>query len=170
MVDLATRAAPVPAAPAEFAGVTITLGAPLARWSLRGRDPKTLAKAVGHKVPAGIGETAGGVLCLGPDEWLLRLPEGSSIPTADGLPLSVVDISERAVSLVLEGPRAIDVLSSGCPRDLSKFAVGYGSRTIYETVEIVLIREAEERWSIEVWRSFAPWLHLALVTAASHLR
>ena len=23
---------------------------------------------------------------------------------------------------------------------------------------------------VEVWRSFAPWLHLALVTAASHLR
>ena len=170
MADLATRAAPVPAAPAEFAGVTITLGAPLARWSLRGRDPTALAKAVGHKVPARIGGTAGGVLCLGPDEWLLRLPEGSSIPATDGLPLSVVDISERAVSLVLEGPRAIEVLSSGAPRDLSKFAIGYGSRTIFETLEIVLIREGEERWSVEVWRSFAPWLHLALVTAASHLR
>ena len=170
MADLATRTAPVPAEPALFPGVSIALGAPLARWSLRGRDPKALAKAVGHMVPARIGETAGGMLCLGPDEWLLRLPEGSSIPAADGLPLSVVDISERAVSLVLEGPRAIEVLSSGAPRDLSKFAVGYGSRTIYETVEIVLIREGEERWSVEVWRSFAPWLHLALVTAASHLR
>lgn len=170
MADLATRAAPVPTAPAEFAGVSITLGAPLARWSLRGRDPRALAKAVGHKVPARIGETAGGMLCLGPDEWLLRLPEGAAIPFGEGLPLSVVDISERAVSLVLEGPRAIEVLSSGCPRDLAKFAVGYGSRTIFETVEIVLIRESEERWSVEVWRSFAPWLHRALVTAASHLR
>ena len=170
MVDLAIRTDPVPAAPAEFAGVTIALGAPLARWSLRGRDPKALAKAVGQKIPAKIGETAGGALCLGPDEWLLRLPEGSAIAMGEGLPLSVVDISERAVSLVLEGPRAIEVLSSGCPRDLSKFAVGYGSRTIYETVEIVLIRESEERWSVDVWRSFAPWLHEALVTAASHLR
>lgn len=170
MADLAMRAAPVPSEPATFPGVSIALGAPLTRWSLRGRDPKALAKAVGQKVPGTIGATGGGMLCLGPDEWLLRLPEGSSIPMGEGLPLSVVDVSERAVSLVLEGPRAIEVLASGCPRDLSKFAVGYGSRTIYETVEIVLIREGDERWSVEVWRSFAPWLQLALVTAASHLR
>ena len=170
MVDLAKRADPIPAAPAEFPGVSIALGAPLARWSVRGRDLQALGKAIGQKVPAKIGDSLGGMLCLGPDEWLLRLPEGAAIPMGEGLPLSVVDISERAVSLVIEGPRALEVLSSGCPRDLSKFAVGYGSRTIYETVEIELIREGEERWSVEVWRSFAPWLHLALVTAASHLR
>lgn len=170
MADPAFRSDPVPAELALFPGVSIALSAPLARWSLRARDSGALAKAVGHKVPGKIGETAGGMLCLGPDEWLLRLPEGSTIPAGGGLPLSVVDISERAVSLVLEGPRAVEVLSSGCPRDLSKFAVGYGSRTIYETVEIVLIREGEERWVVEVWRSFAPWLHLALTTAASHLR
>lgn len=170
MADLAIRATPVPAAPAEFPGVAIAPGAPLARWSLRARDPQALSKAVGYKVPSKIGESQGGMLCLGPDEWLLRLPEGSTIPLGGGLPLSVVDISERAISLVLEGPRAIEVLSSGCPRDLSKFAVGYASRTIYETVEIVLIRENEERWVVDVWLSFAPWLHEALVTAASHLR
>jgi sarcosine oxidase subunit gamma len=170
MAEAARRTAPVPGEAAEFPGVSIKPGAPLARWSLRARDPKALAKAIGHKVPARIGESAGGMLCLGPDEWLLRLPEGSSIATAEGQPLSIVDISERAISLVLEGPRAIEVLSSGCPRNLAKFAVGYGSRTIYETVEIVLIREAEERWVVEVWRSFAPWLREALVTAASHLR
>lgn len=170
MADPAIRGEPVPAAPAEFPGVSIRPGQPLARWSLRGRDPAALAKASGHKVPTKIGDSTGGMLCLGPDEWLLRLPEGATIPMGEGLPLSVVDISERAISLVVEGPRAIEVLSSGCPRDLSKFAVGYGSRTIYETVEIVLIREAEQRWAAEVWRSFVPWLHEALVTAASHLR
>jgi sarcosine oxidase subunit gamma len=170
MADLAIRTAPVPAEPAEFAGVSIVLGVPLARWSLRARDAKALAKAVGHKVPAKIGETLGGMACLGPDEWLLRLPEGSSISMGEGLPLSVVDVSERAITLVLEGPRAIDVLQSGAPRDLAQFAIGEARRTIYETVEIVLIREAEERWAVDVWRSFAPWLREALVTAASHLR
>lgn len=170
MVDLATRNAPVTADPAEFPGVSIALGAPLARWSLRARDAKALAKAVGHKVPGKIGTTEGGMACLGPDEWLLRLPEGSTIPVGESLPLSVVDISERAITLVLEGPRAIDVLQSGTPRDLSKFAVGEARRTIYETVEMVLIREGEERWAVDVWRSFAPWLREALVTAASHLR
>ena len=170
MSDLATRTAPVPADPAAFPGVTIALAPPQARWSLRGRDAAALGKVVGHSLPGKIGDSAGGALCLGPDEWLLRLPQGSTIPLGEGLPLSVVDISERAVTLVLEGPRAIDVLASGCPRDLSKFAVGYGSRTIFETVEIVLQRESDERWTIEVWRSFAPWLWTALTTAASHPR
>lgn len=170
MADTATRTAPVPAEPAEFPGVSITLGTPLARWSLRARDAKVLAKAVGHKVPAKIGTTEGGMACLGPDEWLLRLPAGSTIPMGEGLPLSVVDISERAITLVLEGPRAIDVLQSGAPRDLSIFAIGEARRTIYETVEMVLIRESEDRWAVDVWRSFAPYLREALVTAASHLR
>lgn len=170
MVDAATRAAPVPAEAAEFPGVSITLGAPLARWSLRARDAKALAKAVGHMVPAKIGTIEAGMACLGPDEWLLRLPEGSTIPMGEDLPLSVVEISERAITLVLEGPRAIDVLQSGAPRDLSKVAVGEARRTIYETVEMVLIREGEDRWAVDVWRSFAPYLREALVTAASHLR
>lgn len=170
MADRSLRTEPVAAEPARFPGVSIALAPPLARWSLRARDPVVLAKAIGHQVPAKIGDSLGGMLCLGPDEWLLRLPRGAAIPLGEGLPLSVVEISERAAALVVEGPRAIEVLASGCPRDLAKFAVGYGSRTIYETVEIVLLRESEERWVVEVWRSFAPWLQLALVTAASHLR
>ena len=170
MADTATRSVPVPVDAAEFAGVSISLGAPLARWSLRARDAKALAKSVGHKVPVKIGTTEGGMACLGPDEWLLRLPAGAAIPMGEGLPLSVVDISERAITLVLEGPRAIDVLQSGAPRDLSKMAIGEARRTIYETVEMVLIREGAERWSVDVWRSFAPYLREALVTAASHLR
>ncbi|MDE2435960.1 MAG: sarcosine oxidase gamma subunit [Sphingomonadales bacterium] len=169
MADAAIRTAPVPAEPARFDGVTISLGLPLARWSLRGRNPQELGNALGLPVPGRIGETAGGMACLGPDEWLLRLPEGSIIPMGEGQPLSVVDISDRAITLIVEGDRALDVLSSGCPRDLSKLAVGEARRTVYETVEIVLIREGETRYAVEVWRSFAPWLHLALVTAASHL-
>lgn len=169
MADVATRTAPVPAEPALFEGVSIALGVPLARWSLRARDAGALAGAVGYKVPGKIGATEGPMACLGPDEWLLRLPAGSTLPSSEGLPLSVVDISERAITLVLEGPRAIEVLQSGAPRDLSKIAVGEARRTIYETVEVVLIREGEGRWALDVWRSFAPWLHEALLSAARHL-
>jgi sarcosine oxidase, subunit gamma len=57
---------------------------------------------------------------------------------------------------------------SGCPQDLDLFAVGKASRTIYETVEIILIREAKDRFHVEVWRSFAPWLWTALTEAATH--
>jgi sarcosine oxidase subunit gamma len=170
MAEADLRTAPVPAEPAVSAGVTIALGGPWARYSLRARDAKALGKAIKRKVPAKIGETGDGLACLGPDEWLLRVAPGTSVPLGEGLPLSVVDISERAVTLVIEGDRAIEVLSAGCPRDVSKFPVGYATRTVFETVEVVLIRESETRFAVDVWRSFAPWLWGALTTAAGHLR
>lgn len=169
MADAPLRTAPVPVESAVFPVVTIALAEPMARWSLRARDPKALGKLIGRKIPAKIGETGDELACLGPDEWLLRAPAGTQVPLGEGLPLSVADISERAVTLLVEGEGAIAVLAAGCPRDLAKFPVGYATRTIFETVEIVLIRESETRFAIDVWRSFAPWLWGALTKAASHL-
>jgi sarcosine oxidase subunit gamma len=169
MVDSPSRAAPVPAEPAVFDGVSIALGGPLARYSLRGRDPSALGKLVGRKLPARIGATEGDVSCLGPDEWLLRAAEGTSLPDGFGMAVSVVEVSARAVTLVVEGPRAEQVLQAGCPRDLGKFAVGEARRTLFEGVEMVLLRTAAERFEVDVWRSFAAHLHLALTKAASHL-
>ena len=82
--------------------------------------------------------------------------------------MAITDISERSICLVIEGPRAREVLMSGCPLDLNNFAVGRATRTIYETVEIIIIRESEDRFQIEVWRSFAAWLWTALTTVSSH--
>lgn len=169
MVDAPARTAPVPAEPAVFEGVTIALGLPLARYSLRARDAKGLGKLVGRKLPVKIGASEGDAVCLGPDEWLLRAPDGTVVPDGAGLPLAVVEISERAVTLVLEGPRAEAVLQTGCPRDLSRFAVGEARRTVYEGVEMVLLRTAPDRFELDVWRSFAAHLHLALTKAAAHL-
>lgn len=170
MADVATRTAPVPADQAVFAGVTITLGAPLERRSLRARDAGALGKLLGRNVPGKIGVWQDEVLCLGPDEWLLRAPAGTKVPLGEGQPLAVVDISERALTLVIEGPRALDLLQAGCPRDLARLPVGEGRRTVFEGVEIVLLRTGEDRFELDVWRSFAEWLHLALTTGASHLR
>lgn len=168
MVEVATRSAPVPSDPAVFDGVRIALAEPMARWSLRARDSGKLAEVLGRAVPARVGESADGMACLGPDEWLLRLPAGSTIPDGEGQPVSIVDISERSIGLVVEGGNAMAVLASGCPRDVSRFPLGYSSRTIYEGVEILIHREADDRFVVDVWRSFAPWLWTALTTAASH--
>ena len=54
---------------------------------------------------------------------------------------------------------------SGCPLDLERMAVGRGTRTIYEAVEIVVIKCAPDAFRVEVWRSFAPWLWAALAQA-----
>lgn len=149
--------------------VTIAFGSRLARFSLRARHPATLSKLIGRPVPAKVGQIEGEVVCLGPDEWLLRAPEGTRIPDGTGQPLAVVETSDRQVTLVLDGPRAAEVLMAGCPRDLDKFAVGQAARTVFEGVEIIVLRTADQRFEVEVWRSFAPWLQLALTKAAAHL-
>jgi sarcosine oxidase, subunit gamma len=168
MFDLLLRTDPISAEPFAAQGVTIRLAPPMVRYSLRARQAQALETVLKVKLPKKIGATEGGIACLGPDEWLMCAAAGTAIPTGEGLPVAVTDISERALCLVVEGPRAAETLMSGCPLDLETFAVGRATRTIYETVEIILIREAEDRFHVEVWRSFAPWLWTALTKAASH--
>ena len=170
MSDSLTRLEPVSPEPFAAEGVTIALAPPMARFSLRARDRAALEALLGRKLPARIGATAGEIACLGPDEWLLRGAPGMAIPQGEGLPLAVTEISERAICLVVEGPRAAELLMAGCPLDLDRFETGRATRTIFETVEIILMRSGEHRFEVEVWRSFAPWLQLALTTAAAQLR
>jgi sarcosine oxidase subunit gamma len=106
-------------------------------------------------------------LWLGPDEWLLltlpgvgeSLIEGAEAQLAT-LPHSLVDISNRQIALGLSGRHAATVLSGGNPLDfdLAAFPVGMCTRTILGKAEIVLWRTEPERFHIEVWRSFAPYV------------
>jgi sarcosine oxidase, subunit gamma len=168
MSEHLTRAEPVPTEAFIGKDVSVRLAAPMARYSLRARQPQALETVLGVKVPKKIGATEGGIACLGPDEWLLRGDIGSKLPTGSGLAIALVDISERAVCLVVEGPRCAEILNAGCPLYLENFAVGRATRTVFETVEIVLIRTGEDQFHVEVWRSFASWLWTALTTAAQH--
>lgn len=106
-------------------------------------------------------------LWLGPDEWLLlALPAvgDSLIENAEAqlatLPHSLVDISHRQIALGLSGWRATTVLAGGNPLDfdLAAFPVGMCTRTILGKAEIVLWRTEPDRFHIEVWRSFAPYV------------
>ena len=160
------RTEPVSTAAFIGKGVVIGFAEPMARYSLRARQAQRLEALLGVKVPTAIGETQDGIVCLGPDEWLLRAPAGTAISKGNGLPVSITDISERAVCLILAGPRAAEVLMSGCPLDLDRFAAGRATRTIFETVEIILWRKDQELFEVEVWRSFAPWLKATLEAAA----
>ena len=169
MSDALARSEPVLAEPFVGEGVTIALAQPLARFSLRARQAQALETVLGTKLPKRIGETEGGVACLGPDEWLLRAPVGTTLPTGAGLPVAITEISDRSVCLLVEGPRAAEVLSAGCPLDLDRFAVGRATRTVFEAVEIIVLRTGDDRFEVEVWRSFAPWLKTALETAATQL-
>jgi sarcosine oxidase, subunit gamma len=168
MSETLARTEPVPTAPFVSDGATISLAPPMSLYSLRSRQGQALETLLGVKVPKKIGETAGDIACLGPDEWLLRASAGTDIPSGQGLPIAITDVSERSVCLTVEGLNAARLLSTGCPLDLDHFSVGRATRTIYESVEIILIRQSDDCFHVEVWRSFAPWLWTALTTAASH--
>ena len=106
-------------------------------------------------------------LCLGPDEWLLLEPPGEvAEAVVDGG--AVVDVSARQTGFVVEGTLATDLLAAGCPLDLhgSVFPVGMCTRTVFGKAEIVLWRTGPARFHIEVWRSFAAYLHDFLRAAA----
>ena len=168
MSDALIRHEPVTETPFVAQGVRISLAPPMQRHTLRARNAQDLESLLKVKIPRKIGASEGGIMCLGPDEYYLRSQAGATIPTGEGLPVAVADVSERSICLVIEGPRAAEILMSGCPLDLRQFAVGRAARTMYETVEIILIREAEDRFHVEVWRSFSAWLWMAMTTAARH--
>ena len=114
-------------------------------------------------------------LWLGPDEWLLLLPE-ADLPSLrarlSAAPLamagSLVDISHRDVGLLIAGRDASWLLAAGCPLDLdiSAFPVGMCTRTLLAKAEIVLWRSGADVFRLEVQRSFASYVAAFLCEAA----
>ena len=166
MADLPIRIDPVPAEAFAFTGGNMALALLEKRYSLRG-EVAALQAFTAVPLPSKIGDVSerGAELAvmLGPDEWLLL---GTIIGDGSGQAVSITEITERQITITLKGARAAEILMSGCPLDLERMAIGRGTRTIYETVEIVVMKRGVEQFHIEVWRSFAPWLWAALVVAA----
>ena len=169
MADALRRDEPVPLSHVGSAAAKVALEPPLVRYSLRARDADLLDRIIGTSLPRAIGAAKDGIICLGPDEWLMRGPVGTAVSGQPGEAVSVVDISERQVAIAVEGERAIEVLRGGSPLDLDNFPVGSGKRTIFEGVEIILIREDETRFVVEVWRSFAEFVWGVLTKSASEV-
>jgi len=164
----------------QLAAVTITELPPATRISLRLADREAAAGALGLDLPSRIGQRAvagdRSALCLGPDEWLVEAPAaaGGALAATLGdlatrLPLSAVEVSDREITLALEGPAVLDLLATGCPLDLARMPTGAGTRTVFDTVQVVLTREAEDRFHLTVWRSFAPHVRALLDLAAREL-
>jgi sarcosine oxidase subunit gamma len=117
-------------------------------------------------------------LWLGPAEWLILSAEA-----ADGLmaelkgefgpaPHSLVDISHRQTAIAVTGAAAADMLSAGCPLDLDlgAFPAGMCTRTLFGKAEIVLWRTDPDRFHLEIWRSFAPYVWTLLTVVGREYR
>ena len=134
-----------------------------ARFSLRLRpESREVAEAaLDLPLPHRIGRIAsqGGrrALCLGPDEWQIDAPQAAAIHGAlqDRVPHALVEITDREVTFLIEGPGALDLLAIGIARDVSRMGAGRGARTVFDGAQAVLVRESRDRFTRSVWRSFA---------------
>jgi sarcosine oxidase, subunit gamma len=152
------------------------------RYSLRigPADIAAASDALGLKLPNRPGQRAAAgsrsALCLGPDEWVLYTDEADA-PTVEAAfaaiypatPHSLISISDRERTITLSGPQAAELLSTSCPRDLSAIASGTGTRTVFDTVQIILLRDSETDFHIDVGRSYLPHVWALLERANQEL-
>ena len=163
-------------------GVSVAVLPPNARLNLRisPADIAAAATAFGLTLPGKIGQGAAkgdrAAYCLGPDEWLLHATEADQANIVAAFakarattPHSLTVLSDREFTIQITGPRALELLSVGCPLDLSRMAIGTAKRTLFDSAQVVLIRDADDAFRIEVWRSFFPHVHELLEIATREL-
>ncbi|MBN9887249.1 sarcosine oxidase subunit gamma family protein [Salipiger abyssi] len=165
----------------ETSAARISKAPAIGRLSLRARgDLAPFDAALGVGLPLSIGQRASvdgtEILRLGPDEWTLTTPvprtaqiEAAFAEIYEAHPHSLVDISGREVTFEIEGAQAAELLTLGCPRDIETILPGQGRRTVFDGVTVVLWRDAEDRFRMDVWQSFAPHVLALLDTGCREL-
>ncbi|MDB5529937.1 MAG: soxG [Devosia sp.] len=132
-------------------------------------DPQNLGAASsvwGANLPPTIGGLVSGsgriATCIGPDEWYLIAPltEQDAIESAFAALYattihSLVDVSHREVGIAVDGPDAVLALQASIAFDIAAMLVGSGCRTIIDRVQIILLREGQDSFRVEVWNSFS---------------
>lgn len=172
---------PLPEVIVSTKAATVRLGGEIGRLSLRARgNLSSLNAALGVNLPAKIGDRAKDgdleVVCLGPDEWLLLLPQDRVAEISAKMaeiyashPHSLADISHREMSFDISGPKAAELITLGCPRDIDAFPVGQARRTVFDGASVVLWRDAEDHFRMDIWNSFAPFAAQTLDTGGKEL-
>ncbi|WP_417691453.1 sarcosine oxidase subunit gamma [Roseibium sp.] len=170
----------------ESAGVSIRILMPKTRLSLRARTAAVpaISRALGVAVPEKIGQRASGeganaeteILCLGPDEWVLLTDVeqvGTITAAMDAIykehPHSLVDVSDREITVEIFGDNATDLLTLGWPRNPLSVPVGEARRTVFDGASVVIWHDSETSWRLNGWRSFMPHLLGLLVTGCREL-
>jgi sarcosine oxidase subunit gamma len=129
------------------------------------------AEVIGGPLPSEPNTTARydglDVLWLGPDEWLLVVPDDvrSDIETAlrirfSGQHASLVDVSARRTIIEIAGPAARAVLARGCALDLHPACFGPGrcAQTLIARAHAILLGRGEDSIWLFAPASFAEYL------------
>jgi sarcosine oxidase subunit gamma len=179
---MATRMAPLEGRIAGSGHVNVAPADAASRIVVRARPDAIapLSKALGVKLPEKPKTSAGSkaaktadrtALWIGPDEWLIIDKAGADLMALCNKVKqlhSAVDVSQRNAAIIVSGVAAQSVVNAGCPQDLSLdvFPVGACSRTLLGKAEIVLLREEEQVFRVECWRSFSDYVFTFLAEAA----
>lgn len=164
----------------RLADVQCRIVGPLARFVLRGDalGVRRVSDLLETSVPAVMRAVSAGertILWQGPDEFLILAPDADRTAMHAQIaavlkdhPHSLVDVSQRNVALGLEGAAIEPLLATGIMLDLceAEFPVGMVTRTLFGKADVTLWRQATDRFHLEVWRSFAPYV-LGLLQAGS---
>ncbi len=151
--------------PLVFDGVTLSeiSGFSLVHIATRG-SRKTAAsgvkKAYGAAAPmkpnSVVAKNDALIMWFGPSSWIVRTADKAVKDLPIIKPCSITDLSDSRCQIRIEGPRAAELLSTGCPVDFDGAMPIQGcAQTTYNHFQIFLHRTGEETYDVFVPRSFA---------------
>lgn len=138
-----------------------------------------IEEALGLQLPVALTMVASGETSLqwmGPDEWLLIVPQGEEFRTEQrlrealaGLHIQVVNVSGGQTLVELSGEKVRELLMKSTPYDVhpSNFPVGKAVGTHFAKSQLVIRHTAENVWELVVRRSFADYIWLWLQDASA---
>ena len=112
------------------------------------------------------------------DEWQISAPLENAATIASSLEnraaaicYSLVEVSDARVAFEILGPRADEILNSGCPLDLSieAFPAGRAVRTLFYSASVIIHRVELQRFRMTTLRSFQPYVRELLCLATEEL-
>ena len=165
------------------AGITLREKKLRGHLTLRGdaHDPafaKGVQDVLGMDLPVALTLVANGETSLqwmGPDEWLLIVPEGEEFATEQrlrealaGQHIQIVNVSGGQTLVELSGEKVRELLMKSTPYDVhpSNFPVGKAVGTHFAKSQLIIRHTAEDVWELVVRRSFADYIWLWLQDAS----
>lgn len=140
---------------------------------------KGVQDVLGMDLPVALTLVANGETSLqwmGPDEWLLIVPEGEEFATEQrlrealaGQHIQIVNVSGGQTLVELSGEKVRELLMKSTPYDVhpSNFPVGKAVGTHFAKSQLIIRHTAEDVWELVVRRSFADYIWLWLQDASA---